>query len=193
MTAIGLLDVEGFTLARGGSNRNKNTTMVPFAVAALRVLPDGSVESWKTWVVRPRGFDPAQFPADRTTVAVALAKCKNRGLFARAEAHGEDDTARVVREVRAFFGAHDEELPVYARGTSMEVRFLSGCGLSGEVALSRDAAAACPLRVRDLAVPRSEDGQPLCPAFPGAVHNPLDELRFFAPYALRIHREGHEC
>lgn len=180
---IGLIDVEGFVLARGGSNRHKLTTLVPFAVAALLVRPDGSVERSQTWSVCPRGFDPAAHPADRMTAAVALAKCKNRGLYQRAEASGRVDVEQVVREVRDFL--RNGEIPVYARGISIETRFLSGRGLCGEVIESRTATP--PFPVHDLAEPRDPSGQPVCPPFSGTVHDPLAELQFFAPYAVRVH------
>lgn len=185
---IGLIDVEGFVLCRGGSNRYKATTLVPFAVAALIVdAQDGSVRRSGTWLVAPRGFDPVRHAKDGATVATALARCKNRGLFQRAEERGRLDVDRVVEEVRAFLG--NGALPVYARGTSIELRFLSGAGLCGAVALSRDAAACCPFPVVDLAELRDPaTGDPVCPPFGGAVHDPLEELKFFAPFAARAHR-----
>ena len=185
MPSLAVVDTEFFVLPRGGSRRQPLTTMVPFAVAVVLVdVATGAELDHRQWLVRPAGLGPD----DATTVAVALSRCRNRHLYRAAHTYGRD-CADVLAEARAMIARADAG--VWAKGAAMERRFLSGRGLCGEACAQAAALADLTLTVHDLDDPEAraaaEDaGVPVRAVPVGTAHDPLAEVRFFAPPAVAV-------
>lgn len=173
--AVAVIDVEGFTFPRGGSNRRPLTTLVPFAVAVAKVhVLTGTPISSRTWLVRPDGLGECS-DQDRLTIKCAIRRCGNGHLLGRAQRQGLP-ARDVLDEVLEYVG----DLRLYARGVAMEQRFLSGTGLCGETAVQREAVAG------RVVVDLASCG---CPPFPaGLRHEPEEEVLFFAEHAAREER-----